>query len=1021
MSEINTPEQEVEVAEAGTASPEVLQNAESFNQECNEAFDGMQYDGGAAQADTPQGSDFSETEDFGKGQDDGGYDESSEAEDINAAFDSMSWEGNSSDCEAADNSNDDTDISNAESGYDDARCDATLDSIDYEDNSESMSQFDGVKGNDTRESGPSEDVSTEAPTENTATKDSKTNEADGPRQEFAPTTDKTEEATSESLCKVETDASSEDADKHLSDAEGADSSAETHKANAEDSEKADTSGERATGHESESASTTQTESSGESNPEKSAEQLNKPSDVDGDAHRDYPPESSEHMADKAEGDKAIVESDSLPEKNNDAGGDEGRPQSHSDGERHVERTEALSSGNSEVSYDTDIHAEDHVSQEERATETDNKPEVDATSSPHYNDSNNAESGPESFVEAKAETNKDAEASEPEVKDSDPDDSSVEAGQNNESQNVEAEKQKDGSPERTESTENSTTGDMPETESTQENTAGVSESDNEVQTYNDGDSHTEDSEPTSSSESEANSDTDANTEAHESQNCEASERDDRAKTDENSASEANDSHNAEDEQNNSAESKPEMREGFSENKDNQPEGDAPHNVESSESKTREGDARSSYVENTADAENSTSETFDKREDLAEISSETKHNLESFEQSNWESLSQYEKEQATEKLRDSIAEDLHIENKPDIQYYYNEDSGNCGGYSESDNAIYLNRYNMDDGSSTVDTVAHELRHCWQHERADNPQTEQDYQFKENFDDYIRPEDDFYEYQRQPVESDARDYAQDVKDAIPVSEKTPDMDAKQGHDGSDHNDNNDAPPSITGPPENIDKKSTVNVSDLPDDFERKTEFTPVSNDVKKSLEGSGLTDDKIDEIRNKPKPDYKNGEAVNPDVHKPDPSTYLKPEYVSKHLEPFEKSGCFRIQKTDPTNPNDIYGGTVGHSSGAFVTSGEAMKRAIQESGGEVREMEKILGLEDGSLGNNPTIISINSPSNLRMPSGNELGASQKEFIPGGFTSGNQPEAVIDSVPKGDYKATKFNNPNVIDWIDKRGETK
>ena len=209
------------------------------------------------------------------------------------------------------------------------------------------------------------------------------------------------------------------------------------------------------------------------------------------------------------------------------------------------------------------------------------------------------------------------------------------------------------------------------------------------------------------------------------------------------------------------------------------------------------------------------------------------------------------------------------------------------------------------------------------------------------------------------------------------------------------------------------------MPEDFERKTEFTPVSNDVKKSLEGSGLTDDKINEIRNKPKPDYKIGEVVNPDVHKPDPSTYLKPEYVSKHLEPFEKSGCFRIQKTDPTNPNDIYDGTVGHSSGAFVTSGEDMKKAIQESGGDVRKMEKILGLEDGSLGNNPTIISINSPSNLRMPSGNELGASQKEFIPGGFTSGNQPEAVIDSVSKGDYKVTKFNNPNVIDWIDKRGE--
>lgn len=35
-------------------------------------------------------------------------------------------------------------------------------------------------------------------------------------------------------------------------------------------------------------------------------------------------------------------------------------------------------------------------------------------------------------------------------------------------------------------------------------------------------------------------------------------------------------------------------------------------------------------------------------------------------------------------------------------------------------------------------------------------------------------------------------------------------------------------------------------------------------------------------------------------------------------------------------------------------------------------------------------------------------------------NKSEAVVDSVQKGDYKVTKFNNPNVIDWIDKRGET-
>ena len=211
-----------------------------------------------------------------------------------------------------------------------------------------------------------------------------------------------------------------------------------------------------------------------------------------------------------------------------------------------------------------------------------------------------------------------------------------------------------------------------------------------------------------------------------------------------------------------------------------------------------------------------------EDVAnksDISDETRENLGAFEQNNWDNLSQVEKEQAIEKLRDSIAEDLQLENKPNIAYYNNEDPGDYGGYAASNNTIYINRFNMGDAAETADTIAHESRHCWQHERADNPQTEQDYQFKENFDDYVRPEDDFYEYQNQPVEADARDYAQDVKDAIPVSDETPDMEAKQDYEGSDHKSNNDAPPSTTGPPETVNEKAEP--TQVPEDLDRKVDI--------------------------------------------------------------------------------------------------------------------------------------------------------------------------------------------------------
>ncbi len=401
----------------------------------------------------------------------------------------------------------------------------------------------------------------------------------------------------------------------------------------------------------------------------------------------------------------------------------------------------------------------------------------------------------------------------------------------------------------------------------------------------------------------------------------------------------------------------------------------------------------------------------------ISSETRETLDAFVQGNWDNLSQTEKETAVENLRDNVAKDLQLENKPNIAYYNKEDPGDYGGYAASTNTIYINRFNMGDAAETADTIAHESRHCWQHERAENPKTEQDQRFKENFEDYIRPEDDFFEYQNQPVEADARDYAQEVKNVI--SEKGEAAPGDLGQDGSgDYQTSGKEGSPEAGTTGSFEKQRVITEKELPNDFESKEKFVPVTDNVKKSLEGSGLTAAKITEIRNLPKPDYKNGQEMNREIHKPDPKTYLKPEYIEKHLEPFERTGCFKIQRTDPTGPNDLYDGNIGHSSGVFVTSGEDMKKAVLESGGNVRKMERIFGLEEGSLGNNPTIISFDDPKNLRIPDGNEIGADRNKYIPGGFTCGNQPEAVIDPVSRGEYKVTKFNDPNLVDWIDKRG---
>lgn len=136
------------------------------------------------------------------------------------------------------------------------------------------------------------------------------------------------------------------------------------------------------------------------------------------------------------------------------------------------------------------------------------------------------------------------------------------------------------------------------------------------------------------------------------------------------------------------------------------------------------------------------------------------LSNFTDDNWEQLSLDDKKHVLNQLADYNADVLGIKDKPRIEYYVSDDPSDFGGYSESDNTIYVNEWKLDDPAETADTISHEYRHCYQHERAMNPLTEQDHLFRENFDDYIPASRDFEAYQEQIVESDAREYAQRFK---------------------------------------------------------------------------------------------------------------------------------------------------------------------------------------------------------------------------------------------------------------------
>ncbi|MBA3603817.1 MAG: hypothetical protein H0W50_09310 [Parachlamydiaceae bacterium] len=131
--------------------------------------------------------------------------------------------------------------------------------------------------------------------------------------------------------------------------------------------------------------------------------------------------------------------------------------------------------------------------------------------------------------------------------------------------------------------------------------------------------------------------------------------------------------------------------------------------------------------------------------------------------------------------------------------------------------------------------------------------------------------------------------------------------------------------------------------------------------------------------------------PHLDRPNPATYLDDNYILKHLEKFE-GGVTKITPSEPF-------GNIGPPSGTFVLPKKFADELIEKSQGKVEELEKLLGLTPGYLGKKPYRIDVASPSGLRVPNGNELGANEF-WLPGGFTSGGVPEATVNQIVEGSY---------------------
>ena len=114
------------------------------------------------------------------------------------------------------------------------------------------------------------------------------------------------------------------------------------------------------------------------------------------------------------------------------------------------------------------------------------------------------------------------------------------------------------------------------------------------------------------------------------------------------------------------------------------------------------------------------------------------------------------------------------------------------------------------------------------------------------------------------------------------------------------------------------------------------------------------------------------------RPDPTTYLSPSYISDSLAKFD-SGATRLMTE---NNLSKYG--IGQRDGtSFVMPSQEANSLLSSVAGDARILEDRLGLPNNFLDSNKLVrVDIPNPSelNLRLPSGNEAGASSL-WTPGG----------------------------------------
>ena len=130
--------------------------------------------------------------------------------------------------------------------------------------------------------------------------------------------------------------------------------------------------------------------------------------------------------------------------------------------------------------------------------------------------------------------------------------------------------------------------------------------------------------------------------------------------------------------------------------------------------------------------------------------------------WAAMPENERINVIQEFVKSLSNQLGLEHMPALEFYAG-DAGSYGAYSPVNQSISINTRYFDDPKELVNTLAHEVRHAYQHQRAEMPETREDWLYKCNFDNYVSPQElpngaylFFTDYQDQYVEAEARAFA-------------------------------------------------------------------------------------------------------------------------------------------------------------------------------------------------------------------------------------------------------------------------